>query len=943
MRLNEREWVQMPTATQGCSSVRTRMLLVMSVLLLAGCGVEAPEAELREGAPEQPAAVSTRPQGLGSTNKVLILGTTVTNGLNSIEALAARNLGYTVEIATDAAWAAKTSADFATYRAIILGDPTCGRLPSIQLAAAVKNRHVWGPVVDGNVIVVGTDPVLHQKSAVTRNAVQFATAQQGKTGAYINLSCYYEEAPPKTPVPVLAPFGTFTATKVGACYNDVHIVAKHVALAGLTDSLLSNWSCSVHEAFDSFPAANFTPLAIARDPALGSRLPGSLDFADGSHGVPFILARGAIPVACGDGVLQFPEECDTGSSNGLPGTTCSSVCRLHWCGDGVVDSGEECDSGAGNGSGSCSASCKSVGIVNPRPPVALCKDVSLSTDVYCSVSASVDNGSYDPDGDLVGCTQSPSGFFGLGWSSVKLTCTDKTGLSSSCTSTVTVTDTTPPTLSCPADLSAECSEGHADVSVPPSGASDSCGAPSVEGPQGILRYPLGTTSVTHVARDASNNTSSCSFNVTVADSQAPVLTLEGSATETLECLKPYVEAGAVAFDGCEGELSAAITVSGSVNTKVPGAYTLTYSVRDAAGHTASATRTVNVIPGASGTCEDRHGGWLLTGGMALPRLLHTATLLDDGRVLVAGGYNVTSELYNAETKTWSPTGNTLGTHRGHTATKLKNGQVLIAGGGKSSTTGATAELYVPELGKWKPAGSLNQQRYHHSALLLPNGKVLVAGGATSESNGAVLASAELYDPATNTWSYTGGLNVARRHHTLTLLPDGKVLVTGGGDAAEGLISSAELYDPATGTWTLAAGMSTARASHTASLLGNGKVLVVGGSDIDPVRSSSAELYDPATNTWSATDSMLAPRRFHSANVLPDGRVLVAGGYHQYTGIMTGSELYDPATGKWTVTTAMNVDRYKHTATLLGNGTVLAVGGVSNHDQASAEYYDLNGL
>ncbi|KFA86782.1 kelch repeat-containing protein, partial [Archangium violaceum] len=97
------------------------------------------------------------------------------------------------------------------------------------------------------------------------------------------------------------------------------------------------------------------------------------------------------------------------------------------------------------------------------------------------------------------------------------------------------------------------------------------------------------------------------------------------------------------------------------------------------------------------------------------------------------------------------------------------------------------------------------------------------------------------------------------------------------------------------------------------------------------------------NTWAATGSMLSPRRFHTANLLPDGRVLVAGGYHPLTGIQTASDLYDPATGTWTKTAAMNVDRYKHTATLLDNGTVLAVGGVSNHDQASAEYYDLDEL
>ncbi|HZI06790.1 MAG TPA: kelch repeat-containing protein, partial [Archangium sp.] len=184
------------------------------------------------------------------------------------------------------------------------------------------------------------------------------------------------------------------------------------------------------------------------------------------------------------------------------------------------------------------------------------------------------------------------------------------------------------------------------------------------------------------------------------------------------------------------------------------------------------------------------GGWTLTGSMALPRLLHTANLLDDGRVLVVGGFNTTSEVYDPTTGTWSRTGNTLGTHRGHTSTKLQDGRVLIAGGGVCPITNATAEVYVPALGKWRPAGQLNQQRYHHAAVLLPNGKVLVMGGGTDEYGGAVLASAELFDPATGIWMYTGNLGSARRYHTATLLPNGLVLIAGGSDASGNQLASA---------------------------------------------------------------------------------------------------------------------------------------------------------
>ncbi|HLC95607.1 MAG TPA: myxococcus cysteine-rich repeat containing protein, partial [Patescibacteria group bacterium] len=269
--------------------------------------------------------------GDASLGTVLILAESVSNGLSSVEAQDAMAAGYDVEVVTDAEWAAKSTADFATYRSLIAGDATCDYGNYQALEATVG---VWGPAVNGNVILVGTDPVYHHSqggSSVTNGAVLFSAAEAGKTGAYISLSCYYHGTAPFTPVPALSAFGEFTTTGVG-CYNDAHKVADHEALAGVTDTTLSNWSCSVHEAFDSFPE-DFLPLAIARNAGTAEQ---QVCFADGSCGIPYIMARGRtlVPVACGDGELHETEQCDDGNVEN--GDGCNAQCRTEFCGDGTV-------------------------------------------------------------------------------------------------------------------------------------------------------------------------------------------------------------------------------------------------------------------------------------------------------------------------------------------------------------------------------------------------------------------------------------------------------------------------------------------------------------------------------------------------------------------------------------------------------------------------------
>jgi lysophospholipase L1-like esterase len=221
---------------------------------------------------------------------VLILDGTVTGGAASIEGAEAAAQGLRVDIVDAAAWSAMTTDQFAAYRAIILGDPTCqGLNPDIE--AAMANASTWGPVIDGNIVITGTDPVFHASqggATLTQRAVDFAVAQPGKTGAYISLSCYYHDTPSGTAVPLLDGIGGggFTVTGVG-CYNSAHIVADSPALASLTDADLSNWSCSVHEGFQTWPGG-LIPLAIARD------FDSSFTASDGSQGPPYILAGGDI-------------------------------------------------------------------------------------------------------------------------------------------------------------------------------------------------------------------------------------------------------------------------------------------------------------------------------------------------------------------------------------------------------------------------------------------------------------------------------------------------------------------------------------------------------------------------------------------------------------------------------------------------------------------------
>jgi hypothetical protein len=341
----------------------------------------------------------------------------------------------------------------------------------------------------------------------------------------------------------------------------------------------------------------------------------------------------------------------------------------------------------------------------------------------------------------------------------------------------------------------------------------------------------------------------------------------------------------------------------------------------------------------SAVCEA--GSFASTGSMAKARSAHTATLLPNGKVLVAGGVNdpnpTVAELYDPALGTWSATGSFADQRWYHTATLLPNGKVLLTGG-LNSIYLSSAELYDAALGTWSATGALAHPRFYYTATLLPNGKVLVVGGYNDTTG--ELSSAELYDPALGTWSATGSLASARYVHTATLLPNGKVLVAGGVNPATGYLASAEIYDPALGTWSATGSLANARYDQTATLLADGKVLVAGGyNDVD-AELASAELYDPALRTWSATGALTNPRYIHTATLLANGKVLVAGGINSTIGSLPSAEIYDPAMGTWSATGSFADARYDHTSTLLANGKVLVAGGAgSTGIFKTAELYD----
>jgi subtilase family serine protease len=335
------------------------------------------------------------------------------------------------------------------------------------------------------------------------------------------------------------------------------------------------------------------------------------------------------------------------------------------------------------------------------------------------------------------------------------------------------------------------------------------------------------------------------------------------------------------------------------------------------------------------TSSTRPAAFSYTGSLNTARDGDTATRLNNGMVLFAGGAGnngglSSAELYNPSTGSFTfTTGSLAEPWPGATATLLGSGTVLIAAGLEGGTI--TAEVYNPSTETFAATGNLNTSREDTTATLLNNGMVLIAGGYDGV-NDVALASAELYNPATGTFAYTGSLNDARFQHTATLLNSGMVLITGGSNGS-GFVTQAELYNPTTGKFTVT-GTLSARLYPTATLLNNGMVLIAGGIHGSNYTGylSTADLYNPTTGTFTATGSLNTARDNHTATLLSNGMVLIAGGIGTCGSscfeALSSAELYNPTTGTFTVTASLNTARDLPTATLLNNGMVLIAGGAS---------------
>jgi hypothetical protein len=323
------------------------------------------------------------------------------------------------------------------------------------------------------------------------------------------------------------------------------------------------------------------------------------------------------------------------------------------------------------------------------------------------------------------------------------------------------------------------------------------------------------------------------------------------------------------------------------------------------------------------------------GTIGLPRAAHTATMLDNHDVLLAGGMQADG-VSTAETRIFDAIrwtfrdGPAMTVARaGHTATVLDDRRILLLGGYDGRTPVSTAEVFVPSSNSFVNLGEAPVSGGGFTATRLNDGRVLIVG-----AGGAPGTKAILFDPETDTFSEAGSLSVARTGHTATLLDDGRVLIAGGSDGTD-VIASSELFDPGSNSFAAAGAMSAARHKHAAVKLVDGSVLVMGGATAEDWESrlTSAEVFDPATGQYTTTGSLLTPRfKFGDAvTLLNDGNVLVAGG-----GV---PEIYDVEAGSFAHLPGEQRQALHYaTASKLRDGQVIIVGGYTQSITVTDDAY-----
>ena len=327
----------------------------------------------------------------------------------------------------------------------------------------------------------------------------------------------------------------------------------------------------------------------------------------------------------------------------------------------------------------------------------------------------------------------------------------------------------------------------------------------------------------------------------------------------------------------------------------------------------------------------KSGDFVSAPDMKARRERFAALRLSDGRVLALGGRGLgigtligtmheTAELLNPETLEWTLTGPMAEGRRSPAMVELKDGRVLVAGGLlPTKFTTLTAEIWDPTESAWTTVAPMHRSRDGMGAVRLPDGRVMVVGGKMDAKLVETLDQSEIYDVDADTWTEAAPMSEKRINHTVTLLLDGKVLVTGGGKEDGPFSKTAETYDSGTDTWKTVAPMTVSRSFHTATLLEDGRVLVVGGRG----KRMLAELYDPVTDVWSSAGETEMARAEHNAVLLLDGRVLVTGGL----GLITESEIYDPVANEWSTGSSLKIGRYRSSTVLLSDGRVVTFGGI----------------